>query len=196
MRWSKDFFMSCLLSFFLQLEKKKNYILYTWKKTQDRLNLEPFLVSKGNYHIQSWKTRISKTTTVFNNMEKKYLSSSNKSFKKPYPANVPDLSYIMLPHVQILIGTDTDTDSWWYLGSTVGGGYVAKPPLSLCLYNSKKQGFSYYFLVIHSLGFHRLKTTWLGRMWLPDLSKQDWSVWDVCQIWGWGWGQQQQEHIE
>ena len=41
---------------------------------------------------------------------------------------------------------------------------MAKPPLSLQLYNSKTQGFSYYFMVIHSLCFHRLKNPWLCRM--------------------------------
>ena len=43
------------------------------------------------------------------------------------------------------------------------------PPLSLKLYNSKTQGFSYYVIVIHSLGFQRLKNAWLGRMSLGSL---------------------------
>ena len=33
------------------------------------------------------------------------------------------------------------TDSGAYLGSTIGGEYVAKPPLSLRLYNLKTQRF-------------------------------------------------------
>ena len=37
----------------------------------------------------------------------------------------------MIPHVQIL---EKIEDCWGYLGSNVGGGYVAKPPLSLQLY--------------------------------------------------------------
>ena len=58
---------------------------------------------------------------------------------KPCPVNERGLSYIMLPHDNILVKT---TDSWRYMGSTIGGESVAKPPLSLLLYNSKTQGFS------------------------------------------------------
>ena len=56
----------------------------------------------------------------------------------------------MIPHVQIL---EKIGDCWQYLGSTVGGGYVAKPPFSLQLYNSKTQGLSRYFIVINLLCF-------------------------------------------
>ena len=51
-----------------------------------------------------------------------------KASWKPCPFNEHDSSYNMLPYVQILIKT---TDSWGYLGSTVRGGYVAKPPWTL-----------------------------------------------------------------
>ena len=64
-----------------------------------------------------------------------------KQFPKKKPCTVKDqvLSYSMLANVQILVKT---TDSGGYFGSTVGGGYVAKPTLSRRLYNSETQGFS------------------------------------------------------
>ena len=60
--------------------------------------------------------------------------------------NVQVLSYIILPHNHTLVNT---TNSGGYLGSTVGGEYVAKPTLSLWLYNLKTQGLSYYFLLVN-----------------------------------------------
>ena len=44
---------------------------------------------------------------------------------KPCPVNELFLSYIIMPNVHILVKT---TISGGYLGSTVGGEYVAKPP--------------------------------------------------------------------
>ena len=43
-------------------------MIFYVKFTKLKLNLEPFLVSKRNFHIQPWKIRISKTTTLLNNM--------------------------------------------------------------------------------------------------------------------------------
>ena len=51
-----------------------------------------------------------------------------------YPAKVQVSSYIMLPHGIILVKI---TNFGGYLGSTVGGEYMAKPPLSLWRYNFK-----------------------------------------------------------
>ena len=42
------------------------------------------------------------------------------------------------PHVHVL---DKTTDFGVYFGSTIGGEYVAKPPLRPRLYNSKTQAF-------------------------------------------------------
>ena len=51
---------------------------------------------------------------------------------------LPEFHVMSMNRVQILEKID---DCWQYLGSTIGGGYVAKPPLSLQLYNPKTQGF-------------------------------------------------------
>ena len=59
--------------------------------------------------------------------------------QKLCPVNVQVLSYIILPHVHTLGKT---TYSEVYLGSTIGGEYVEKPPQSLQLYNLKTQGIS------------------------------------------------------
>ena len=55
------------------------------------------------------------------------------------PFHVQVLSYIMLPHVYTLVKTNY---SGGYMGSTIRGEYVAKPPQSLRLYNLKTQGVS------------------------------------------------------
>ena len=83
-------------------------------------------------------------------MENKYLLNNNinkwriknkylpkRASQNLYSVNEQDSSLFILSHVQILVKT---TDSWGYFDSTVGYGYVAKPRLSLRLYNYKTQG--------------------------------------------------------
>ena len=99
-----------------------------------------FLGALKNVSYSILETRISQTATMSNRLCRLNCSLIlGKDSQNLCPVIVQVLSYIMLPHVHTLVNT---TNSRGYLGSTIGGEYVAKPPLSLRLYNFKTQGFS------------------------------------------------------
>ena len=93
---------------------------------------------KQMYHIQSWKQGLIKQQCYQIKGKLNCYLILRKDSWKPCPVNEQVLSYIMLPNVHILIRT---TNYGGYLGCTVGGAYVAKPRMSLQLYNSKNRGF-------------------------------------------------------
>ena len=101
---------------------------YKWRGTGggDKLKLWLVLLFKG-LKLYPIKCRRSCSLILGNDSQ------------KLCPVNVQVLSYIMLPHVHTLV---KKTNSGGYLGSIIGGEYVAKPPMTLRLYNLKTQGFS------------------------------------------------------
>ena len=86
------------------------------------------------FHIQPRKN-----SDQLTNKSIEYIVKMKKDSLVLGPAKGQGSFYIMLPHVIILLKT---IDSGGDLDTTVGGGYMAEPPLSLWPYNSKKQGFS------------------------------------------------------